>query len=96
MSQSGKIILVTGASSGIGEATSRHLAALGHSVVLGARPADRTEVIAHEIEAAGGTALALPLDVTDRVSVQAFVGAADARFGRLDVLINNAASCRCP
>lgn len=90
MSQPDKIVLITGTSSGIGEATARHLATLGYSVVLGARRSDRIEHIAGEIAAAGGTALALPLDVTDRASVQAWIDAAVRRFGRIDVLVNNA------
>src|SRR5438876_373308 len=60
-----KVILITGASSGIGEATARHLAAKGHTVVLGARRTDRLEKIAAEIRAAGGTAEYRALDVTN-------------------------------
>jgi NADP-dependent 3-hydroxy acid dehydrogenase YdfG len=85
-----KIVLITGASSGIGEATARHLAANGHHVVLGARRTDRTATIADEIQAAGGEALDHELDVTSLDSVRAFVTAAEARFGRVDVLVNNA------
>ena len=85
-----KTILVTGASSGIGEATARHLAALGHRVVLGARRGDRIEAVAREIVAAGGDAMAVVLDVTDLVSVRDFAAAAMARHGRIDVLVNNA------
>src|SRR5882672_12952336 len=85
-----KVILITGASSGIGEATARHLAARGHRVVLGARRMDRVEAIAKEIASRGGTASHRALDVTDFESVKAFVGAALARHGRVDVLVNNA------
>lgn len=90
MSNSQKIILITGASSGIGEASARHLAAQGHAVVLGARRTDRIEAIAAEIQAAGGTALALTLDVTSRQDFKKYVDAAQAHFGRVDVLVNNA------
>ena len=85
-----KVVLVTGASSGIGEATARELAAAGAKVALGARRVERLETLKAEIEAAGGTALALGLDVTSRESVQAFVDAARERFGRVDVIVNNA------
>jgi NADP-dependent 3-hydroxy acid dehydrogenase YdfG len=85
-----KIVLITGASSGIGEATARHLAAAGHQVVLGARRVDRLAVVAKEIEAAGGRADFHELDVTELAGVQAFVGAAHAKYGHVDVLINNA------
>jgi len=85
-----KVVLITGASSGIGEATARHLADLGHKVVLGARRTDRTDAIVQEITWACNQALALPLDVTDFASMQAFAAAAHAEFGRIDVLINNA------
>ncbi|MGA0607401.1 SDR family oxidoreductase [Phenylobacterium sp. VNQ135] len=85
-----KVVLVTGASSGIGEATARELAAAGATVVIGARRVERLEALKAEIEAAGGTALALGLDVTSRQSVQAFVDAARERFGRIDVMVNNA------
>lgn len=85
-----KIILITGASSGIGEATARELAEAGATVVLGARRIDRLEKLVHEIEAAGGKARARALDVTSREDVQAFVGAARAAYGRIDVIINNA------
>jgi NADP-dependent 3-hydroxy acid dehydrogenase YdfG len=87
----GKVVLITGASSGIGEATARHLALLGHKVVLGARRTDRTEAIAAEIVWDCGEALALPLDVTDLASMQGFATAAKNHFGRIDVLVNNAA-----
>jgi len=85
-----KIILITGASSGIGEATARELAAAGATVVLGARRIDRLEKLVDEIEAAGGQARARSLDVTSRDDVQAFVDAARAAYGRIDVIINNA------
>jgi NADP-dependent 3-hydroxy acid dehydrogenase YdfG len=85
-----KVILVTGASSGIGRATALHLAAAGHPVVLGARRTDRLDELVTEIQGAGGQALAVPLDVTDRSSAHRFAAAATARFGRIDVLVANA------
>jgi NADP-dependent 3-hydroxy acid dehydrogenase YdfG len=85
-----KVILITGASSGIGEATARTLAAKGHKVVLGARRTDRLEKIAAEIRAAGGTAEFRRLDVADRADVSAFVAFACEKFGRVDVMFNNA------
>ena len=60
----GKVVVITGASSGLGEATARHLAALGAHVVLGARRQDRLDAIVREIVAAGGKAIAHPIDVT--------------------------------
>ncbi|MFJ6901459.1 SDR family oxidoreductase [Streptomyces hokutonensis] len=89
-SRTGKVVLVTGASSGIGEATARLLAAAGHRVVLGARRADRLAAVAEKIRADGGTAGHHELDVTDLESVRAFVGAARESYGRVDVLVNNA------
>ena len=85
-----KVVLITGASSGIGEATARLLGSLDHQIVLGARRTDRIATIAQEIQQADGQALALELDVTDLESVRAFVGAAHRQFGRIDVLVNNA------
>lgn len=85
-----KIVLVTGASSGIGEGTARVLAAAGMTVVLGARRVDRLERIAAEIAADGGQARVRSLDVTDRGDVAAFAQAAVDEFGRIDVLVNNA------
>jgi len=85
-----KVVLISGASSGIGEATARHLAAHGCRVVLGARRTDRITAIAHDIREAGGDALSLALDVTDRGNFHAFVAAAHERHGRIDVLVNNA------
>ena len=85
-----KVVLITGASSGIGEATARRLAAAGHQVVLGARRTDRLAVLAEEIEAHGGSAVAHELDVTDLAGTQSFVAAAHDRYGRVDVLVNNA------
>ena len=86
----GKIVVITGASSGLGESTARHLAELGATVVLGARRVDRIDALAHELTANGQPALAVQTDVTDRVQVQRLVDAAIARFGRIDVMINNA------
>lgn len=85
-----KIVLITGASSGIGAATARLLAAAGHHVVLGARRTDRLETLVAEIRAAGGSAEYRALDVTDADDMQSFALAAHARHGRVDVLINNA------
>lgn len=85
-----KIVLITGASSGIGEATARALAAAGAVVVLGARRTDRLELLAQDIAAAGGRAIYRSLDVTSRDSVQSFADAAVKEFGRTDVIINNA------
>jgi NADP-dependent 3-hydroxy acid dehydrogenase YdfG len=86
----GKVVVVTGASSGIGEATARYLAARGARVVLGARRTSRLDAVAAEIRAAGGEARVLATDVSSRAQVEALVGVADAAFGRLDVMVNNA------
>jgi len=86
----GKVIVVTGASSGMGEAAARHLASLGAKVVLGARRTDRLEALVKEIETADGTALAIATDVTDRAQVADLVDTAVRTYGRIDVLINNA------
>jgi NADP-dependent 3-hydroxy acid dehydrogenase YdfG len=85
-----KIVLITGASSGIGEATARLLAKNGATVLLGARRTERLERIVADIVAAGGIAEARALDVTRREDVQAFAAHAIARFGRIDVIVNNA------
>ncbi|MCW3060396.1 MAG: short chain dehydrogenase/reductase family oxidoreductase [Capsulimonas sp.] len=86
----GKVVVITGASSGIGEATARVLAQRGAHVVLGARRTDRLETLAAEIQAAGGSAAFRALDVTNRDEMDAFVQFAIATFGRLDVVVNNA------
>ncbi|MFD7389290.1 SDR family oxidoreductase [Streptomyces sp. NPDC059852] len=85
-----KVVLITGASSGIGEATARHLAAAGHQIMAGARRTDRLTALADDVRAAGGALDHRALDVTRRDSVQSFVEAALHRYGRIDVLINNA------
>ncbi|KFE52709.1 SDR family oxidoreductase [Pseudomonas syringae] len=85
-----KIVVITGASSGIGEATARLLAGRGAHVVLGARRTERLQRLCAEIEEAGGSAEYHALDVTDLQSVQALVEQTVARHGRLDVMLNNA------
>ena len=85
-----KVVLVTGASSGIGEATARHLAAAGHHVVLGARRVDRLAQLVTELKEAGYHAEYAQLDVTDLENVQAFVADVLVRHGRVDLLVNNA------
>ena len=86
----GKVVVITGASSGLGEATARLLAARGAKLVLGARRADRLQQLVAEIETARGEAIAVTTDVTRRADVEALVEAAVKRFGRIDVLVNNA------
>ncbi|MEM9591511.1 MAG: SDR family oxidoreductase [Pseudomonadota bacterium] len=86
----GKVVAITGASSGIGEATARHLAKKGAHVVLGARRTDNLEKILADIQAEGGTGAFQALDVTDRHNVEAFMQFAEKTFGKLDVVINNA------
>ena len=86
----GKVVLITGASSGIGETTAKVLAAQGAKVVLGARRIDRLEALVADITAAGGSAIARALDVTRRDDVQAFADHALDTFGRIDVIVNNA------
>ncbi|MEL4071459.1 SDR family oxidoreductase [Ochrobactrum sp. GPK 3] len=85
-----KVVLVTGASSGIGADIARELAAAGAKVVLGARRIERLEALTAELNEAGGTAFAHPLDVTDRDSMNAFADAARDLWGRVDVIVNNA------
>lgn len=85
-----KVILITGASSGIGEGIARELGNAGAKVLLGARRLERIEAIAAEIRGAGGAAQARELDVTSRLSMASFVQDALDKWGRVDVLINNA------
>ncbi|WP_430473023.1 SDR family oxidoreductase [Thalassospira lucentensis] len=85
-----KTIIITGASSGIGEATAKLLAQRGAKVVLGARRTERLDQIATEIEATGGTAMARAADVTDGESVEALAYHAQNMFGRVDAIFNNA------
>ena len=87
---SGKTVLITGASSGIGEATARLLARQGANLVLGARREERLQKLAGEINETGGKALFRRLDVTSQTDTQAFVDFAGEQLGRVDVIINNA------
>ncbi|TCL90772.1 NADP-dependent 3-hydroxy acid dehydrogenase YdfG [Rhizobium sp. PP-WC-2G-219] len=85
-----KVVLITGASSGIGVGIAQELAKAGATVVLGARRTDRLEAVADQIRAAGGTVMTRKVDVTDRADVAAFADAAREAFGRIDVIVNNA------
>jgi len=85
-----KVILITGASSGIGDATARLLAEKGAQVVLGARRTERLAQLCEEIRAAGGSAQYQAVDVTRRADMQAFVDFAVDQYGRVDVIVNNA------
>jgi NADP-dependent 3-hydroxy acid dehydrogenase YdfG len=85
-----KIVVITGASSGLGEATARLLSAKGAVVVLGARRVDRIQSLAHEFTAQGSKALAVATDVTDRAQVKHLVDEAVRTYGRIDIMINNA------
>ncbi|MBP2169620.1 NADP-dependent 3-hydroxy acid dehydrogenase YdfG [Erwinia toletana] len=85
-----KIIAITGASSGIGEAAARLLALKGARVIVGARRTDRLEKLVNELRAQGAEIIAQPLDVTSLASMEAFIECARERFGRLDALVNNA------
>ncbi|SOZ39132.1 SDR family oxidoreductase [Cupriavidus neocaledonicus] len=89
-SNESKVILITGASSGIGEGAARLLAAQGHRLVIGARRTDRLAALTQSIEASGGTVRYRELDVTSASDVAAFARFALDAFGRIDVLINNA------
>lgn len=87
---SDKTVLITGASSGIGEATARHLAARGARLLLGARRTDRLARLTAEIQESGGEADYRELDVTSIESMRSFVTAAQETYGHVDVIINNA------
>lgn len=85
-----KVIVITGASSGLGEATARLLAARGARLVLAARRTERLQALVKELEATSAQAIAVATDVADMAQVQALADAAITRFGRIDVLVNNA------
>ncbi len=86
----GKVVVITGGSSGLGEATARYLAEKGAKIVLGARRLNKLEVIADEIKQKGGAIEVLKTDVTKAEDVKALVKKAIDRFGKIDVLVNNA------
>lgn len=85
-----KVIVITGASSGMGEAAAKHLADLGATVILGARRAEKIEQLAKQINETDGKALAVKADVTDLEEVKNLVDTAVKRFGKVDVILNNA------
>ncbi|HET6742311.1 MAG TPA: SDR family NAD(P)-dependent oxidoreductase, partial [Kribbella sp.] len=86
----GKVVLVTGSSYGIGEATARRLAAAGATVLLVARTADQLQVVADEIRSAGGSAFVYPANLADPAAVEQLVRTVLADHGQVDVLVNNA------
>lgn len=86
----GKVVIITGASSGIGLATAKHLAALGATVSLAARRKEKLEHLVKEIEQAGGKAKAFATDVSKRADVDALIAGTVEAFGKIDVLFNNA------
>ncbi|OBZ07771.1 SDR family oxidoreductase [Bacillus sp. FJAT-26390] len=86
----GKVVAITGASSGIGEATARLLAQKGARIVIGARRTDKLESLAAEIRSEGGLVELQSLDVTDRNQMEAFIQLANKTYGQIDVVINNA------
>ncbi len=90
MESAAKVAIVTGASSGIGEATAKHLAGAGYRTVLAARRADLLEGLAREIGAVGGVALAVPTDLSDEAQTHHLIEATMEAFGRVDLLVNNA------
>ncbi len=90
------IALVTGANKGIGREIAAQLAALGHTVVIGARSAELGEKTAAELRATGADVTSVVLDVTDPATVASAAGTVEARYGRLDALVNNAAVSRRP
>lgn len=94
MAIAGKVVAITGASSGIGAATARLLAERGAAVAVGARRIERLDTLAEELRQHGGRARAAPLDVTRRADVEQFVADTVAEFGRLDVLVSNAGVAR--
>ena len=86
----GKVVVITGGTSGLGEATARHLSAEGATVVVGARRVDRLQSLADELTRAGGKALAVATDVVHRDQVKKLADAAVQNYGRIDVMTNNA------
>jgi short-subunit dehydrogenase len=90
MSFAGRVLVITGASDGIGAALARELAAAGARLVLAARSADKLERVAAQCRARGAAAIAVPTDVTDDAQCAALIARAVAEFGTLDVLVNNA------
>lgn len=91
MSDPGRVVVVTGAGSGIGRATAASFAAIGDRVVVADYDGSAAEAVAAELREAGGEAIAIAVDVSDRAQVDAMVATTVARFGALDVLVNNAA-----
>jgi len=85
-----KVVIITGASEGIGEATAKLFATHGAQVVLTARSVDKLNTVVEAITAAGGTAIAIPTDMRDQTAVGAMIEAAQKHFGHVDILINNA------
>ncbi len=85
-----KVVVITGASSGIGESTAKLLARHGAKVVVGARRKDRIDAVVKEISGAGGKAIGFAVDVTKRAELEALIKGAVDSFGRVDVMVNNA------
>ncbi|QTN01643.1 SDR family NAD(P)-dependent oxidoreductase [Sediminibacillus dalangtanensis] len=85
-----KVVVITGASSGIGEATARLLASMGVHLVIGARRMERLEALASDILSDGGSVVVQQLDVTELEQMQAIIRLAQSRFGRVDAIVNNA------
>ena len=91
----GKIAIITGASSGIGAAVARRLSHDGASVVLAARRKEKIDALAAALNAAGGSSLSIPTDVTSRIQAERLIAVTIERFGRLDILVNNAGRGHC-